>query len=509
MALNGCTARAYPQETAPKPFYMGVYLYEYRLDDLAKAEQKDYFTVLEEHLKILKAHGVNAVYLGGANRDRFGQEINLFKKYGISVVPQLDFAYYQPSWNDTQMLAYAKQAAAFINNYYDEPNILAFSVREEVPQSAANGLARYYAAILALAPKARFQLINNNLGAATDLPVPDPVIMGTDRYAFWWEFSGGGYLASPEFALNWTRDQARQYYTQAARRGADFSLVVTQGGLMLPASANKYAGEEPLTYPSTKDAQDKLRQRVRTFASEGTMGWGEFDSPKGKRFNVWKYYRLPQNCMRALAWTAVLEGAKSFYVWSYSPPDLAHKNSDFKSVALQENPPGEFAWITLAGLPGVPNPQLEEFFEAAEEIRPYENIVSQMWRTDETMIKTDQKQVFHNAFALPKMSGRVVVIQNSNVGTWPANSASFFKDSDDIRIDDHGNLVGYKPFDEPLVIHFNLAANDTSSDVYDLRSGKKLTPHNSQYTVDVAPGAGTLVFIGNAEEAQKLHGWMK
>lgn len=505
--LPATTANAYPAPEAKKPYYMGVYLYDYRLATLAEEENVDYYTYLGRHLKILKANGVNTVYLGGVRREHFGRAIKLFAQYGISVIPQLDFAYFKPEWDEATIHKNAALAAEFINQYADEPNILAFSVREEVPHSAINGLSRYYAAILSLAPKARFQLINSNLGAATDIPVPDPVIMGTDRYAFWWENSGGGYRATPGFSLNWVREQADRFYWESAKRGADFSLVVTQGGLTLPASANRIAGEGKLNYPKTREEQDTLLTRIRTFAAEGRMGWAEFDTPQGKRYNVWKYYRLPQNSLKALAWTGVLQGAKSFYIWSYTPPAKNTLELDFKQAALEEKLRGEYSWITLAGRPGVANPQLAEFADASREIRAYENIITRMNRVSDSHLECDEKNVFHSTFMLPGLQGRIIVLHNANIGTWPGNSAAFFKDSDDVRIDGEGNLMGYKAFDKPLDVRFSLKNKEVG--IYDVRTAQKLVPANAQYNVSIAPGSGTLLFIGNQEEMQKLQQWMR
>ena len=508
LSLSSTHAFAYPPSTQPKPFYMGVYLYDYQLERVAAEQHQDYFQFLETQLKALQAHGVNAVYWGSADRGRFAREIKLFAQYGISIIPQLDFAYYNPKWTDAQMASDAKAAADFINQYAKEPNIIAFSVREEIPQSGVNGLARYYAAILALAPEARFQLTNNNLGAATDIPAPYPAIMGAELYAFWWEFYSS-YLATPGYSLDWVRQEADRYYWQSVKRDADFSLVVTQGGAMMPARANEYAGDGPMTFPVTKEEQEKARQRVREFAAQGRMGWSEFDSPSGKRYNVWRYYRLPQNAMRALAWTAVLQGAKSVFVWSASPLEKKNLETDFKKAALAEKPAGWVTWTTLTGVhAGQANPQFDEFAEAAREIHPYEDIIPRMSRTKESLVQSDQKNIFHNSFALPKLQGRVVVIYNANIGTWPGGSAATFKDSDDVRIDDDGNLVGYKPFDQPLPVHFSLKNAAANAGVYDVKTGSSLTPTDSQYTVKIAPGSGDIIFIGSQEEMHTLRQWM-
>src|SRR5690606_27544720 len=92
---------------------------------------------------------------------------------------------------------------------------------------------------------------------------------------------------------------------------------------------------------------------------------------QGDAYLVWKYYRLPPNCMRALAWTSVMEGARLFFVWSYSPPGADRLAMSLEDIARQTDR-SEFAWVTLAGRPGDPNPQLEEFAQVSREIRAYE-----------------------------------------------------------------------------------------------------------------------------------------
>ena len=122
----------------------------------------------------------------------------------MKLIPQLDFVYFSAKWTDEQMAKTARRAGTFISKYVDHPQVLAWSVKEEIPRRRINRLTRYYLRILEYAPEAKFNIVHNNLGAAKDQPVPDPAIMGTDRYAFWWDTSGGGYLASPNFALNFT-----------------------------------------------------------------------------------------------------------------------------------------------------------------------------------------------------------------------------------------------------------------------------------------------------------------
>jgi hypothetical protein len=510
--LIALAAAAAPARAAEAPtFRIGVYLYEYHLAATAAAHQRDYADFLDEHLRILHDHGVNAIYLGGTSPERFDAHLRLAAKHGMAIIPQLDFAYFQPSWSDDQTRAYAKTAGEFIRRHQDDPRVLAWSVREEVPAAAVGALARYYALIREHAPRARFNMIHNNLPAAREQPAPHASIYGTDRYAFWFETSAGGYLASPSFALDWTRTQAAEYAAEAARRDADFMLVVTQGGLLMPQWANDIVNTPPAAGdPGTPDEQRQLAARVLRFARDGRMGWREVRPAPGAppRYNVWKYYRLPENCMKALAWTSVLEGARHFFCWHYCPPrpaDLASSEPD--AAATVERPPYEVEWITLAGRPGVDNPQLRELAHAARELRPYERLIPRMSKLPDSPVECPQIGVHHRAFALPNtgVAGSVLVLHNANVGTWPHDSRHFFHESDDIRIDDQGNLVGYTPFKDPLPVRFTLRANAVAK-LFDLRTGRELPPSDQgQYRVDIGPGSGTLLFLGSAEEAASVH----
>lgn len=498
----------------PQPFYIGVYLYEYRLAAAATAEGRAYGDFLDQHLRILRNHGVNAIYLGGASPERFADTLRLAEKHGMMLIPQLDFAYFQPTWSPEHVSQYAKTAGQFINRYRGDPRVLAWSVREEVPRAAVEGLAAYYAEILKYAPDARFNMIHNSIDAAAAQPPPRPAIYGTDRYAFWFEISGGGYLASPSFALDWTRREAARYYEQAAARDADFMLVVTQGGLLMPKWANQIVADPAgAGVPGDADAQRKLSERVRRLAEQGRMGWQTITLPDGQpRYNVWKYYRLPPNCMKALAWTAVLEGAKLFFCWSYDPPAPPALRQSATSAATQPSPPDELAWFTLAGRPGLDNPQLEELAQAAREIRAYDGIIGRMRKVPESPLECGQPGIHHRAFEVPATdgAGQVVVIHNANVGRWPADSRHFFREDDEIQIDDAGNLVGFVPLKDATAVHFTLqktgAAGDArAQEVIDLRTGEPVAADKAGgYQVSIGPGSGTLIYVGSAEGVRRL-----
>jgi len=490
------------------PFYMGVSIYEYYMAQVAKEQGKDYSAFLEQHLNILRKKGVNYIYLGGVSPQRFEEHLRLVEKYGMKLIPQLDFVYFQPDWSVKQMNGNARRAGQFIRRYNHYPQILAWSVKEEVAHKDIYRLAEYYTKILKYAPSARFQLTNNNIRAATDQPLPNPEIAGTPLYAFWWTVSGDGYLASPSFSLRWVRGQAQRYYEQAAKRGADVLLIVTQGGLLMPEYANNYAKHpEQIRYPKTRAEKEKLRAKILTFAQDGRMGWKKITTAKGDFYNVWKYYRLPENCMKALAWISVLEGAKMFLCWHYAPPTEDLLNTDIRKITIEDKPQKGVTWWTLAGRPGMSNPQLEEFGETAKEIRTYERIITKMTKLPKSPIKTKEQYTHNKAFSLPGLKGKVIVLQNSNVGTWPHNSRYSFKTTDKIYIDDEGNMVGYIPYKKPLDVHFSFIDMNMGmqTGVFDIKSGKELLKERGEYKMAVLPGSGKLIFIGSSEEADMLH----
>ncbi|MDD5599844.1 MAG: hypothetical protein PHV82_18015, partial [Victivallaceae bacterium] len=228
---------------------------------------------------------------------------------------------------------------------------------------------------------------------------------------------------------------------------------------------------------------------------KGLNGWKKFATDKGTRYNVWKYYRLPANCMKASAWGAVMSGARLFFCWSYSPPSKEEAQFTFKSTA--ETDKREIFYMTLAGRAGIPNPQLAEFNEAGKEIRPYENIITEMSKLPQSPVVTGTKQfIFNEAFSLPAFKGKIVVLHNANVGTWPR----------ELKVDDVGNLIGYEAYTQPAIVEFTIANNEeTGKAVYDILTGKEIVKNEGKYQVPIMPGSGRLIYIGSAAEAELLH----
>lgn len=104
----------------------------------------------------------------------------------------------------------------------------------------------------------------------------------------------------------------------------------------------------------------------------------------------------------------------------------------------------------------------------------------------------------------------MLVLHNANVGTWPVNSRHFFRETDQIFINDEGDLVGYAPHREPLPVEFTRTqelaeAAGRIEGVFDLATGKEIVALDGKYSVQVRPGSGMLVYLGTREQASQLH----
>ena len=491
-----------------KDLRMGVYIYDYIFRRIAEGHGEDFKSYVEKHFQILQKHHVNTLHLTVRNAD--GKDFReiwlpLMKKYGIKAYLQLDFAYFlgeSPAWNEKEEDRKAKLAVKFIREFQNEPMIIAFSIREEVPQNQVNAMARFYAKLQSEVPGFKIVTIHNNLGAAKDHPVPDPSVMGTDRYSFWWEFSGDGYLATPTSALNWLRTDADRYYQEAAKRGADYLWVVT---------ADAYANARNLEgWKKFGIKKPKLAAKIDLFSKEQRFGWNTSTLDGETMLWHWKYYCPPVNCTRAMIWTGILEGARGVLFWSYTPVDKAREGKTVEQIlweqmAKRKGKPNKFvyySWTNMAGRPGQPNQPLEEFAATAEELQPYSKLICMMNKLPDSPVKTSAyKKIYNRAFSITGYKGRVVVLHNANIGSWGGNSKAFFSDKDNIRIDNNGVLLGYTPFKAKADVEFSVNASEK---VFDFASGKELELTDGKGKTKIIPGGGTFLFIGTKQEFDRL-----
>ncbi len=491
---------------------MGVYIYDYAFRRIAEGYGEDLKSFAEKHFQILQKNHVNAIHLTVARPD--GKDFRevwlpLMKKYGIKAYLQLDFAYFlggKSFWTKKEENRKAKLAIEFIREFRNEPMIMAFSVREEISVAQVDAMAGFYSKLRAEVPDFKIVTLHNNIAAAKKHPAPDPAVLGTDRYSFWWEFSADGYLASPAFALNWLRTQADLYYQEAAKRGADYLWVLTTNTCP--------SGQTQASWKAFGEKNPKAFAKGELFSKEQRFGWKQTTIDGEPFIWYWKYYRPPVNCTRAMIWTGILEGARRVLFWSYAPVDKKRLSKSVEEIftSQMENnktkskgkakPSLGFSWTTMAGRPGEPNQPLEEFAATAEELRPYSKLICMMNKLPDSPVTTDKKKKFFNrAFSIPEYEGKVVILHNANVGTWGANSKTFFSGKEDIRVDVKGDLVGYTPFTGKQEVEFSVKG---SGKVFDFATGKEMTLTDGKGKAEILPGGGTMVFIGTQQEFDRL-----
>ncbi len=477
---------------------IGFYIYLYNWKQFKNPSEHD----LDDALAEMARRGFNYLYVGGVTEDNalWQKLLESCVRLHIVVVPQLEFAYMQPQ---SDIPALVSRAVPFIRKYKAHPAVLAFSVREEpFTVELTRMLKKYYEGILKEIPDAPLHLVHDYLGPLKAMEPPYPAIIGTDRYAFWWEFGSGGHRATPSYALNWFRGQMDAYYQETVARGAEFQAVFTADTL------ESFATLEDVRksfYPDMPEAQrDKYLANAELNAKNKNLGWDH--GPQGL-LRYWKYYRPPANCVRAMGWLSILEGARSLAIWHWGPLDESMK--DF--AHRQTGRAGSEYLCSITGWDGKGTPQLDEFTAFAAEIQRYGKLIRAMTKENTVNDKAGapitikDADVHWRSFRVDGYTGRVIVVVNTSVGQWcEGRSPGFLSPHDTYQIDDMGNLTGYKPFDKPREVSLRLLAD--GADCVDLQQCSSLT-HGTDGSLSISamPGGGRFLFVspkGSAELAR-------
>ena len=487
-------------QSSGKEFHAGVYTYVHRMRALAVEQGKNYSDLMGEHLAKLASLGIDSVYLGGVSSENFDENLQLATRYHIKLVPQLDFVYFRENWDSNTLEATAKVAAAFINKYKGNPQILAWSVMEEPAPNIMDKLSVYYQKILELAPEAKFYLHCSILAAMKNMDRPFPSVLSAGIYMFQWEVSGGGWWISPSAGLTLFRNQVRTFSAETFKKNTDFSLVITADAMAMPIMANRISDPERVD-GVPKDQKETYIAKCKKFAVDGRMGWGHFEKDGKTFYNVWKYYHPPTNCVKAMIWTGVMEGARSIFFWMYSPQtkadsEMTLESSSYSGKAEVYHPMGRDS--------NQIDPELKEYSETIKELSPYGKIIVNMAKLPETPVKSETKNIFNNAFSCPGINGRIAVLHNAEVGTWPAN--------DQIFIDGRGNLKDYKPFTNAVIALCEVALVQGEG-VYDLANGEEIKETELDfkfvYPIKIMPGSGKFIFIGTRDQFSRIYKQMQ
>jgi hypothetical protein len=415
----------------------------------------------------------------------------------MKVIPQLSAFYFRPEWTDTQKAKIATKAAAFFKKYKDNPSVIAWSIKEEIMPKDVDKLADYYERILKACPNIKLNHQFHNDKAAKIFPKPWPEFSGGLIYGFLWDNYKGGMLYSPLQALLYSRQRIISQYRFAAKRGANFIMTITGNSYASPRNAWKYCKPE---------SKEKYAPIFRKLAETKTLGWTKTNNPLG--YNRWTRYIAPANCLKALVWLSVMEGARGILNWSYSPKsNLKAKKIANSYITEASNQKGkEHVVVTLWPNPFIPDSKslIKEYAQAAKELKLFGKIIVKMRKLELSPVIISSKNVFNRAFKYPGMKGWIVVAVNFNIGTWPLNNKRMFLPGDKVYIDKYGRLKGYVPYTKPQKVKFKLLDAVGNSAVIDLCTGQAIKKDNGYYTCNIMPGSGIFLYIGSQSQAEKL-----
>ncbi len=462
--------------------------------------------------------GFNYIYAADfVDDEQWAGFLELCKKRGIAVIPQLGFAYFQKDGDVADLVA---AAVAFIKKYKDDPAIVAFSVKEEPSLEDLPKLEEFYRGILKEVPDAPLQLIHNVRSVMRAQKAPFPMICGTDRYSFWFEFwTKGADIASPRFALEAYRSHLDECQQIAVNQGAEFQAVFS-------ASTVEFIRDEgqvkSLFYPesASKEERDAFFKRIEGYAASADRGWNR---QKGSGlFRMFKWYRPPENCVRALAWISILEGAQSVAVWAWAPLPKEMKNLAHHSGKENVHVPMNEYISSILGWDDQGTPQLDEYAGFARQVAPFGKLLRSINREftpvigqpenhelvrtgapDAPIVHINDRDAYWRSFRVPGYKGRVVILVNAQVGTWcEGKSPTYISPGDRFRIDEKGNLNDYQPSRLPRDIRCDILVPGMKC--YDLTNGgAAISGKSNSFVIPIEPGGGRIFFIspeGSREE---------
>lgn len=567
-------------------FLCGFYMYpgNHAWQDFAE-EQSDLGNPMTKKdawsywIENLVADGFNAFQIGVANdpkgtpvagRAYIEFFVDLSEKYDFKIIPQLDSVYFK---DDRELYKddhreYVKlmksrienerkmqRAIGCIEDYKDRRNVLSFSVAEEPTDCEfMHWLMPYYDTIREGVGDVKFDLIFKAAREHLPLYLPDPPVpaagvsfpftMGVDLYIFWWEFSGGCFLAAPSTkssgAFGWYVRKLKILGRCARERSTRFKVVFTA------------AGQEQVITEQALDNYAAAKERIMQYAEMGEHGWlypfEDQDTPWGLDTNLLKYFRYyhpPRNCTRAMVWLAVMMGAKSVFQWALKPTprdvrELTRNNvpTELFEAMFDEGKEEKWYWrVHILGLDNEGTYMLKEYKEACQDLQKFGWLINRMeyddtqdpldwwngeeWRDssssleiiraggrDSSRLETPVRGVYSKSFSLDGCSGEIVVLVNGNVGTWYKKRATLRlpPDKERYRIDKWGYVHedDFTPYVRALPIKVSLKPSSGKS-LWDLESGECLIPAPGETaTLRVKPGGGKFLFIGPSQEAASI-----
>ncbi len=473
----------------PGAFPVGFYIYKY--------------DGINENLAKMAELGFTSVHLiEPGNRDIWEETLEVCQKLNLSVLMQINSAYLTLESDISKLLP---RALSVIESNKDNPSILAFSIKEEPSLAFLPLLQEYYKGIYASIPDAPIYLLHNYLRVMKEAKEPYPVMNGTDRYGFWWEYNTVGNRATPASALRWYHTQLNAYYQDSLRQNGEFFAVFSSLPSYFRVEREKVRGH---FYPAEmpEEQRDRLAEAVDAYAEEGNQGWWKKEGEDDYYWH-WKYYAAPKNTTTAMCWLSVMEGAKSVYCYHW----LIREKEEYGK--------GTSAELSMS------KEQIDEFSGFAREIQRYGKLIRAMAKEfvpykgqpkghevvetaeiSSPFVSTQEENLVQRSFKVDGYEGRVIVAVNTEVGSWVEGTSPYhLKSTDRFRIDEKGELIDYTPASAARQVSFKL--RDDKLACLDLKTGEPVkVDADGVVKVAIEPGAGRFLFVysNDSTEAQEL-----
>ncbi|HPP30384.1 MAG TPA: hypothetical protein PLE69_05630 [bacterium] len=506
------TGYIYPEGTGDSLkldfFPMGVYTtgeFKY-LEEAAKAEGVDVYTIADRVHKELKELGANVVFYQGtslASGDILvGAEMaKIAAANGIKVIAQPNDVYFRGNYPSLWESVGAKSSKEYFEKYTaprvkkylpfyrDNKDILAWAPVEELhgDTQLAQEMAEYRKLIWDICPNHLIYELHSDLNMMKQSKPPYPNIMGIDRYC-WWnnDYAGNIMMWTPNLALRWLRSVIRPFIDESSNFNRPCVFV-------MQCMAN-YTLEDPAKYPFLKTTEQK-----KAYANSLVPSLKYY--PEIDRFGRWGFFYPPKNAMRAMCWIGVLEGAKGLLVWNYSYNYKGRITSITKDIVENAFASGKNV-ISIGGL-RKNTTAWYDLQKGFSEVRPFGKLLLALKKDAGITAKVDNSAIWINGFKDPEGNKFLIVI-NSLIATWDGNSPDYLDyPSTKLNIDDTGHMINYE---EAKPVTFTVTISDPEGEgLYSIAGPvavKKV--ENRKYNLTLEPGQGTVLYLGSAKNIDRI-----
>ncbi len=459
----------------------GVYVYL----DYTDADDD---VLVENHIRMLAQLGMTHLMVLYPNAYITSDEVMQWvKKYRTYVSFQLPCPeYFLGQETQAQLETEAKSTADFVEQYWNDPEFLTVSVREEptTTQAFFDALFDYYDLINYNFPYGDVPIyLDNPISAGLDMASQEafkPVLTGTARYLNYWTYPDGpgGYCSTPRFALRYLQSIIKNQVSYIDL-SCQMSSIILQGYTQIDSHTKSYL---EATYGST------YYQRWLSLAQynngEGNQGLKE----DGDSILSWTRHMPAPNCMSCMAWLSVATGYRT--VSSY------YCNPQYWSYGYGLMGPDKKGTDTL-----------NEFAQTIREMQKFGWLINRMeYDVAEAYISYNDNPIYtiySGSFTIPDYSGKIAILINADVADYSGTSPYFFNDNHVFRFDDYGNVKSsdYTPKTAARSIAITNEVSGTPT-MYDLETGDSIGTASG--SVNVMPGKGKFIFIGSQAELEEI-----